>query len=216
MKGHHIGVHTFSHHPMTTLSNAQVVAELGWTKKLLTELLGVTPLHWRPPFGDVDDRVRAIATQMNLTTIIWTAAPVSGQANFDTNDWKISSGTGNSSGTNSYNVFQKIVETAKTLDHGIITLEHDLYQQSVDLAYNYIVPYGIQQGLKPQSIQQCIGKSLSDVYTPVNAQSGTKGTAAGSSKDAVPTSSAALSSFSTGSMRAAAVGGLLLTAAAWF
>ena len=34
----------------------------------------------RPPFGDVDDRVRAIAWQMGMRTILWDE---------DTNDWNM-------------------------------------------------------------------------------------------------------------------------------
>lgn len=39
---------------------------------------GITTKCWRPPYGDVDDRVRAIAWQMGMQTILWDQ---------DTNDW---------------------------------------------------------------------------------------------------------------------------------
>jgi hypothetical protein len=32
----------------------------------------VTPNTFRPPYGDIDDRVRAIALAMGLQPIIWT------------------------------------------------------------------------------------------------------------------------------------------------
>ena len=32
---------------------------------------GVTPTCWRPPYGDVDDRIRYIANALGLITIIW-------------------------------------------------------------------------------------------------------------------------------------------------
>ena len=38
----------------------------------------------QPPFGDVDDRIRAIANALGLRTIIWQ---------YDSNDWR--AGTGN-------------------------------------------------------------------------------------------------------------------------
>lgn len=38
----------------------------------------------QPPFGDVDDRIRYIATQLGLRTVVWQ---------FDSNDWRV--GTGN-------------------------------------------------------------------------------------------------------------------------
>ena len=82
MAQHQIAVHTWSHPPMTTLTNEQVIAELGWSKKIIKDVLGVTPNFWRPPYGDVDNRVRAIAKAMGLQTSIWTR--ISPTATFDT------------------------------------------------------------------------------------------------------------------------------------
>ena len=82
MAQHQLAVHTWSHPEMTTLSNEQIIAELGWTKKIMKDVTGVTPTFWRPPFGDVDNRVRAIATAMGLKTSIWTR--ISPTATFDT------------------------------------------------------------------------------------------------------------------------------------
>ena len=58
---------------MSTLSNAQVVAELGWTMQLIyTSTGGRLARYWRPPYGDTDARVDAIAKAVfGLTTVIW-------------------------------------------------------------------------------------------------------------------------------------------------
>jgi hypothetical protein len=53
MAGHEISVHTWSHHPLTSMTNEQIVAELGWTRKAIQSVLGVTPTTMRPPFGDI-------------------------------------------------------------------------------------------------------------------------------------------------------------------
>ncbi|ETS64745.1 hypothetical protein PaG_00700 [Moesziomyces aphidis] len=78
--GHHICVHTWSHQYMTAFPSDQVFAELYYTAKVIKDVVGVTPTCWRPPFGDVDDRVRAIAKGLGLETVLWTD---------DTDDWKI-------------------------------------------------------------------------------------------------------------------------------
>lgn len=78
--GHTLCVHTWSHPAMTSQSNEAVVAELYWTMRAIKEVTGVTTKCWRPPYGDVDDRVRAIAWQMGLTTVLW---------DLDTNDWNM-------------------------------------------------------------------------------------------------------------------------------
>jgi peptidoglycan/xylan/chitin deacetylase (PgdA/CDA1 family) len=54
MKGHQIAVHTWSHPPLTTLTNDEIIAELGWTKKIIKDVTGVTPNMMRPPFGDIE------------------------------------------------------------------------------------------------------------------------------------------------------------------
>ena len=83
MSQHHISVHTWSHAaPLTTLTNEQIIAELGWSKKVIKDILGVTPNTMRPPFGDIDDRVRAISLAMGLRPIMWTR--MSATATFDT------------------------------------------------------------------------------------------------------------------------------------
>lgn len=88
MAGHQIAVHTWRHQYLTTLSNEEVVAELGYTREIIKvgrngnicgssspctqDIIGVTPTTYRPPYGDVDDRIRAIAMAMGLETIVWT------------------------------------------------------------------------------------------------------------------------------------------------
>ncbi|KFH63574.1 hypothetical protein MVEG_10268 [Podila verticillata NRRL 6337] len=62
--GHIFCAPNWSHPLMTQLTNAEVVAEFYYRLKMIKQVLGITPRCWRPPFGDVDDRVRAIAWQM--------------------------------------------------------------------------------------------------------------------------------------------------------
>jgi peptidoglycan/xylan/chitin deacetylase (PgdA/CDA1 family) len=57
---------------MTALSNEQVFAELYYTQRIIKDVVGVTPKCWRPPFGDVDNRVRMIAESLGLTTVLWS------------------------------------------------------------------------------------------------------------------------------------------------
>ena len=54
MSGHQIAVHTWSHPYLTGLSSEQIVAEFGWSKKVIKDVLGVTPNLWRPPYGDME------------------------------------------------------------------------------------------------------------------------------------------------------------------
>jgi len=170
MTGHQICVHTWSHPYMTTLTTEQVVAELGWAKAILKAITGVTPLCWRPPYGDVDDRVRAIAQAMNLETIIWTGVNI-GQPNhftFDTNDWDLPAGL-----VTPWQVldnWNSILGNISTIDTGFIVLEHDLFQQTVDMSTGYILPDALVHNpqLNITPIHECLGLPLSDVYLETN------------------------------------------------
>ncbi|CUA74613.1 hypothetical protein RSOLAG22IIIB_05620 [Rhizoctonia solani] len=176
MKGHEVSVHTWSHYPLTSLSNEQIIAELGWTRKAIRDVTGVTPLTMRPPYGDIDDRVRAIAMAMDLTPVIWTGV---GKDEFDTSDWRIPGGTSN--GTYSYTAFEKILEKATTLDTGFIVLQHDLYQETVDLAVGYILPDALahQPKFTLSSVSNCLHQPLEDAYVETNTNETIRTTAAG-------------------------------------
>ncbi|KAG2228948.1 hypothetical protein INT48_006153, partial [Thamnidium elegans] len=77
-EGHELAIHTWTHSFMTTLSNEQIIAELKWTELAIKEVTGVSPRLFRPPYGDIDDRVRDIGTALGFTSVIW---------DHDTNDW---------------------------------------------------------------------------------------------------------------------------------
>ncbi|KAJ7875239.1 hypothetical protein B0H13DRAFT_1723203 [Mycena leptocephala] len=78
--GHEVCVHTWSHRYMTSFTNEGAFGELWYTLKAIKLVTGVTPRCWRPPFGDVDDRIRYIAAQLGLETVLWK---------YDSNDWKV-------------------------------------------------------------------------------------------------------------------------------
>lgn len=75
--------YTYLIQALTSRTTAQIVAELGWTRLIIQKVLGITPTTMRAPYGDLDDRVRAIALAMGMVPIQWTRAP-SGFT-FDTN-----------------------------------------------------------------------------------------------------------------------------------
>ena len=64
-----IGNHTFRHPHLIRADDAHVREELASTQELLRSLTGRTPTTWRPPFGEVDDRIAGIAAGIGLVTI---------------------------------------------------------------------------------------------------------------------------------------------------
>ncbi|GHJ88385.1 hypothetical protein NliqN6_4787 [Naganishia liquefaciens] len=173
--GHQISVHTWSHPYLTNLTNEQIVAELGWTMKSIRDTIGVTPNTFRPPYGDIDDRVRAVAAKMGLTPVMWSGTE------FDTTDWNIPGGR--ATGVSSLAKFRDILQTAESMTSGFIVLSHDLYQQTVDLAVGYMIPQALDEGKwKLKSISNCLGWKEGNAYietsdntTVINNTNGTAG-----------------------------------------
>ena len=60
---------------MTTLTNGEVVTKIGWTLQIIHDSTGGrVPRYSRPPYGDADSRVRAIASKVfGLTSMIGIA-----------------------------------------------------------------------------------------------------------------------------------------------
>ncbi|CEP17105.1 hypothetical protein [Parasitella parasitica] len=159
--GHVLCVHTWSHPQMTTQSNEKVVAELYWTLRAIKEATGITTKCWRPPYGDVDDRVRAIAWQMGLHTILWDE---------DTNDWNMpGEGGGSLSPKTVDGYFEgwiKARESGKDKEHGHIILEHELNNSTVNMTEHWLPQ--LQKTFNVVTIQQCM--NVSQPYWETNWQ----------------------------------------------
>ncbi|KAI9254042.1 chitin deacetylase 1 [Sporodiniella umbellata] len=123
--GHHIAGHTWSHQLMTTLTNQEVLAELYYTSKAIKYVTGITPKYWRPAQGDIDDRVRWIATQLNLTAILW---------NLDTDDWAAGTTPGITADTvnNNYKDFINMGSNGTFAQSGNIVLSHEINNMTMD------------------------------------------------------------------------------------
>jgi peptidoglycan/xylan/chitin deacetylase (PgdA/CDA1 family) len=77
--GFAVGNHTWSHPRLTRLSSSAIAAELRRTARELRRV-GVRPLPlMRPPYGDVNARVRAVVRDQGLVPVLWTV---------DSRDWR--------------------------------------------------------------------------------------------------------------------------------
>ena len=125
--GHHICAHTWSHRYMTSLTTDQAFAELWYTIKAIKYVMGITVTCWRPPYGDVDNRIRGIAQGLGLRTMMW---------NTDTNDWNVQPygpiPTASLRQTYSSIIAQATQPAAAT--GGIIVLEHELEDAAMNMS----------------------------------------------------------------------------------
>ena len=164
--GHDICGHTWSHHAMSTLTDEQVFAELYYTGRILKAVLNVSTTCWRPPFGDVDDRVRAIANALGYRTIIWKQ---------DTNDWELSDMSKKGKVQKDY---QKII--SKAGKESPIVLTHELYNSTMGTfmenydelskAYKNVVPVTACQNVTSPYLEGDILYPTFDELTSGKAQ----------------------------------------------
>ncbi|EJD48407.1 glycoside hydrolase/deacetylase [Auricularia subglabra TFB-10046 SS5] len=140
-----LAVHTFSHPYMTAQSDLGVLAELGWTMQIIADSTGGRiPRFWRPPYGDMDNRVRAIAKEVfGLTPVMW---------NKDTNDWAMPHSQ----------TPAKIAEEMETWTSGdkktgLIILEHELSPDTSNVFINTTWPAVQKYHWRALSVSQLFG-----------------------------------------------------------
>jgi peptidoglycan/xylan/chitin deacetylase (PgdA/CDA1 family) len=168
-----LAVHTWAHTLQTTKDNYEVLGELGWTMQIIYDLTGRVPNVWRPPQGDIDNRVRAIAEGVfNLTAVMWDA---------ECNDWCIgddgkSACPGEKPGQSQKSVKKAINKALKRpKSPGVMLLEHELNKYTVGFFEAYY-PKLKKLGWKPKSVADAFtlpwyhnAKSYNDAPVAVNS-----------------------------------------------
>ncbi|KAL8280190.1 hypothetical protein RQP46_007520 [Phenoliferia psychrophenolica] len=181
--GHELCAHTWSHPYMTALTNEEVFSELYYSKKAILEVTGVTVQCWRPPYGDVDDRVRWIAQALGMRTVMWAE---------DTSDWKVSTLGVPAVEQNYENILTKS-KNGTFANYSPIVLTHELNNLTMELdvmflpkiqaTFNHVMPMGVcmnvtepyvEQGGKyvyPNAAQWAAGTRTINIQAPTAASS---------------------------------------------
>ena len=110
---------------MATLTNEELIGELKWTELAIKEVIGVSPRFFRPPFGNIDNRVRDIIKALGFTPVIWSV---------DTNDWYL---TEHANTFDSKWITGNVTQWVATAEGGN-SLAHDLYEETVAASLDYI------------------------------------------------------------------------------
>ncbi|KAJ1547489.1 hypothetical protein HK096_002674 [Nowakowskiella sp. JEL0078] len=118
--GHQVALHTWTHHPLTSLTNEQIVAEIKYTEAIVFKTIGKVSGFLRPPYGDVDDRVRAIANALGYRIVLWDQ---------DSTD----SDQPNTSSDSAANV-QNIIRSWFSSKNSFVSLEHDISTFTTSIA----------------------------------------------------------------------------------
>ncbi|WWC65510.1 uncharacterized protein I303_108128 [Kwoniella dejecticola CBS 10117] len=175
---------------MTSFSNEEAFAELYYTRKAIKEVLGVTPTCWRPPYGDVDNRIRLIAQSLNLTNYVWSD---------DSEDWRAGAAGSNvteADVTANYQAVISKVSNGTYKSSGPMVLTHELTNftmsefisqyDAIKAAFKYIVPLASAFNTTQPYVETNV--TYPDFLTYTNQSS--SGSSSGSSSASGPAASA--------------------------
>ncbi len=127
--GHAIGNHSYSHPFLDEAGEPEAFDELLGTNQIIESAVGVSPSLFRPPFGRTNAQIRADATELGMTEVLWTTD------SFDYDNVTT----------------DEIVRNALTVRPGGIILLHEGYQTTLD-ALPAIVKGLTDRGLCPGKV----------------------------------------------------------------
>jgi len=78
-EGHELGAHGMTHRSFPALGRHRLTREIGGTADLIQELTGRRPAFVRPPYGNMNRQVVAVAASLHMTVVLWSV---------DTLDWQ--------------------------------------------------------------------------------------------------------------------------------
>lgn len=136
--GHEIANHTWTHGKLSSMSDASVRSELQRSHSALSNITGVAPRMYRPPYGAITARQKQwIMGEFGYPTILWSVDP---------QDWK----TRSASTTRS-----RILNETRP---GSIILVHDIHASSID-AMPGTLDGLLAKGFRFVTVSQLIGLS---------------------------------------------------------
>ena len=138
--GCELGNHTYDHTDLTTLSADDISSEISKVDEQLVNLTGQGASVVRPPYGSVNDAVKAtVGTPM----ILWS---------IDTLDWK------------TQDVESTVEEVMNNVTDGSIILMHDIYSTSVDAA-EILIPQLIEDGYQLVTVHELAALHQTELTT---------------------------------------------------
>ncbi|KAI8376456.1 uncharacterized protein BYT42DRAFT_387093 [Radiomyces spectabilis] len=189
--GHQIASHTYSHPHLMSLTNEQIIYEVKATEEAIQEVLGITPKYIRPPFGEADARVKALLKSMGYKVLLWNVDPTDYDVfNLPDAPTKIQgafkmAAAGKDTGLNPHE------------DVGFISLQHDLYKESIDQV-PVVIDYLKGRGYKFVTSAECVDDKEPH-RSPALMRAQTVDRAASASTSASSSTSSAAKSSSTAS-----------------
>lgn len=130
-EGHEIGSHTFSHPSLTKINAEDINYQINETDTRISHLIPYSPTLLRPPYGALNDAVKA---SIQKPLVLWSV---------DTQDWK---------SRDRDKIVQKVI--GKVQD-GDIILMHDIYSSTAE-ACEVMIPQLVEQGFQLVTVSELL------------------------------------------------------------
>ncbi len=127
-QGNQIATHTFDHGDLSKMKKKQIRRELKRAFRVMKKINGENPTMLRPPYGNVNDKMRQT---IQIPMIYWSV---------DTEDWASRNKA-------------KILKRCKSIKDGDIVLMHDLYP-STAAAVEKLVPKLCKKGFQLVTVEE--------------------------------------------------------------
>lgn len=132
--GHEVASHTWSHPSLTSLSYEDISDQISDTRSLIYDVTGKDTKLMRPPYGNTDSRVTAVAEEEGVSMIKWSV---------DTMDWSV---------LNAWAVYEHIMNYASD---GAIILCHDIHRTTIE-AMEMAIPALLEEGYQLVTISELL------------------------------------------------------------
>ena len=132
--GHEVASHTWSHPDLTSLSYGDISHEISDTRSKIYDVTGQDTKLMRPPYGNTDSRVIAVAEEEGVSMIKWSV---------DTMDWSV---------LNADAVYEHIMSHASD---GAIILCHDIHHTTIE-AMERAIPALLDEGYQLVTITELL------------------------------------------------------------
>ncbi|KAG8710634.1 Carbohydrate esterase 4 protein [Ceratobasidium sp. 394] len=137
--GHQVAGHTWAHLHLPTLNDTQIKSEFTRTNDAMKKILGVVPSLVRPPFGEYNSNVTAVAASLGQSLVTW---------DFDSQDW---------TGAASADIEAAYKAHFDTNPKNILPLNHEIYNTTVHDVLPYIIGLAKSKGYKLVTVAECLG-----------------------------------------------------------
>ncbi|BGP71913.1 hypothetical protein NBRC10513v2_005299 [Rhodotorula toruloides] len=147
--GHLIAAHTWSHTDITTMTPAQLNAELDLLETALQKILGIKPKYFRPPYGAFDEASLGILEARGYTVILPIGRRTVVLWDFDSGDWNPTVEPEQSFA----------LSTTLNYPQPALMIFHENREETATEVLPHVAPMLVSEGYKLKTVAECLRAS---------------------------------------------------------